>query len=45
MKFTANTSGDSKAIEYLREEKLDALEEGLLLLLTELEKTLLVAEY
>jgi para-nitrobenzyl esterase len=45
MKFTSNTSGDSKAIEYLREEKLNALEEGLLLLLTELEKTLLVAEY
>lgn len=39
MKLTANTSEESKAINYIREEKLDALEEGLLLFLTELEKT------
>lgn len=38
MKFTANTGEDSKEIKYLREEKLDALEEGLLLLLEELEE-------
>jgi para-nitrobenzyl esterase len=39
MKFTANTGENSEAIKYLREEKLDALEEGLLLLLAKLEKT------
>ena len=44
MKLTANTSEDSKAINYVREEKLDALEEGLSLLLTELKKTHSVEE-
>ncbi len=39
MKFTANTGENSEAIKYLREEKLDALEEGLLLFLAKLEKT------
>ena len=39
MKFTANTGENSEAIKYLREEKLDALEEGLLLLLAKLETT------
>ena len=44
MKLTANTSEDSKAINYIREEKLNALEEGLLILLTELKKTQPVGE-
>ena len=39
MKFTANTGENSEAIKHLREEKLDALEEGLLLFLAKLEKT------
>jgi len=44
MKFTANTGENSEAIKYLREEKLDALEEGLLLLLAELKEAHSVEE-
>ena len=39
MKFTTNTGENSETIKDVREEKLDAFEEGLLLLLAKLEKT------